>query len=440
MREPETVQSTAAVCRALTTVLLGALPTVLVGCSDAAAPTRPVDRGRPTSPAPAPAPSSTPRLVVTAAMEGLPPDTDGFTVSLGDGPGRHIEADDGTLGPGRDRRAWFGDLDPGGYEVAIADVSEGCRVVGDNPRWVEIRGPDSLVFEVECRGQERLADRLVYGARGGTYVIRADGTSRARLSRRPWRGGDVSADGRRVVVAGEGLHLLRADGARIRTLREAGGRDPAWSPDDRWIAYSEGEEQADLYLIRPDGTGRRQLTSGPERDRHPSWSPDGRTVAFERKEEGSFDLYTVRVDGRDLRRLTAGERREAQPAWSPGGGRIAFVEGPLDETEPGDQRIRILDLETDGMTTVVGTWRQVCGPAWSPAGDQIAFQGVNHDHNWSWRSPEPGTWGLGGGLAPLSATVRCAGRLYVSDDVPMRGLHEVVEGGGAPAWSPAAAP
>ena len=39
--------------------------------------------------------------------------------------------------------------------------------------------------------------------------------------------------------------------------------EPNFSPDGRTIAFARG---GDIYSVRPDGSGQRQLTSGPEVD------------------------------------------------------------------------------------------------------------------------------------------------------------------------------
>ena len=58
---------------------------------------------------------------------------------------------------------------------------------------------------------------------------------------------------------------------------------PAWSPDGQWIAYiqSEATGGSTLWLMRPDGTQREQLTSPSNSvDQRPVWSPDSRHLAF----------------------------------------------------------------------------------------------------------------------------------------------------------------
>jgi dipeptidyl aminopeptidase/acylaminoacyl peptidase len=99
--------------------------------------------------------------------------------------------------------------------------------------------------------------------------------------------------------------------------------EPNFSPDGRTIAFARG---GDIYSIRPDGSGQRQLTRGPEVDSLPKISPSGRYLVFERRGAlgGPSNLYSVRVTGGGLHALTtSGDNREA--AFSPDGKTIVFV-------------------------------------------------------------------------------------------------------------------
>ncbi len=55
---------------------------------------------------------------------------------------------------------------------------------------------------------------------------------------------------------------------------------PDVSPDGHWLAfYTYVNQQEDIYIMRTDGTGRRQLTNDIHKDRCPLWSPDGKKVS-----------------------------------------------------------------------------------------------------------------------------------------------------------------
>ena len=79
----------------------------------------------------------------------------------------------------------------------------------------------------------------------------------------------------------------------------------------------------------PDGTRRKQITTGHGDDREPSISPDGTTIAFasDRAFKGSYDIWTVNIATGALKQITNSDADEFEPAWSPDGTSIAFVSG-----------------------------------------------------------------------------------------------------------------
>ena len=100
-------------------------------------------------------------------------------------------------------------------------------------------------------------------------------------------------------VAKGGLFAVR-DGHLNQLTENPADTEPAFSADGRTIAFVRA---GDVYSVRPDGSGQRQLTSGAELDSAPIVSPDGRSVVFERRasDGGPADLYTVRALGGGLR-------------------------------------------------------------------------------------------------------------------------------------------
>src|SRR4030095_2033189 len=90
------------------------------------------------------------------------------------------------------------------------------------------------------------------------------------------------------------------------------------SPDGDWLAYYSLGKQEDIFIIRTDGTGMRQLTDDTFKDREPRWSPDGKRIAFTSNRSGSSEIWAINRDGSGLQQLTqmAGA---PHPAWSPDG-------------------------------------------------------------------------------------------------------------------------
>jgi dipeptidyl aminopeptidase/acylaminoacyl peptidase len=119
-----------------------------------------------------------------------------------------------------------------------------------------------------------------------------------------------------------GLFAVK-DGRLNQLTEDPTDSEPNFSPDGRTIAFARG---GDIYSIRPDGSGQRQLTSGPEIDSLPKVSPNGRYVVFERQavKDGPTSLHSVGALGGGQRALTNGaDDREA--AFSPDGKTIVFV-------------------------------------------------------------------------------------------------------------------
>ncbi len=91
------------------------------------------------------------------------------------------------------------------------------------------------------------------------------------------------------------------------------------SPDGRWIAFNTLLPQEDLFVVRPDGGGLRQLTRDAFKDRGIGWSPDGRILFFSDR-SGRFEAWTLRPDGSGLAALTRSTGDAVFfPRWSPDG-------------------------------------------------------------------------------------------------------------------------
>ncbi|MDP9232132.1 MAG: hypothetical protein M3O73_05105 [Actinomycetota bacterium] len=141
---------------------------------------------------------------------------------------------------------------------------------------------------------------------------------------------------------------------------------PVWSHDGTWLAWIY---HGNLWTIRADGTGDRQLVAGVSPPRgldsdaalRPSWSPDDARLVFERPDaRGKHGVYRVDATGGGLKRLASG----MSPAWSPDGTRIAFVRG---------KDVYVIAPDGTGETKLTTTSRSTAGPlSWSPDSTRVA--------------------------------------------------------------------
>ena len=142
------------------------------------------------------------------------------------------------------------------------------------------------------------------------------------------------------------------------------------SPDGEWIAFTTLGVREDLFVVRFDGTGYRQLTDDTFRDRGPRWSPDGGRIAFYSDRSGRYEVWVVRPDGSGLEQLTktTGPSRWL-PVWSPDGKRIATTDGVKtwieDLTQPREGR------EAEPLPVLEGG-HALLPRSWSPDGSTLA--------------------------------------------------------------------
>lgn len=121
------------------------------------------------------------------------------------------------------------------------------------------------------------------------------------------RGTGVSPSAKRVVLEARGdIWTAPVKHGSPRNLTRSSGaheRDPAWSPDGKWIAYlSDQSGEYEIYLTQSDGKGQtRQLTSNGDAFRYqPNWSPDSQYITFSDK---TGSLFLCPVDDGQVKKI-----------------------------------------------------------------------------------------------------------------------------------------
>jgi Tol biopolymer transport system component len=195
----------------------------------------------------------------------------------------------------------------------------------------------------------------------------------------------ISSDGKRLGFASiqstQNVQTLPFDSAAGRAIGApvavtTGTRlwrtfDP--SPDGQWVVLASGPPQEDIYVIRVDGSGLRQLTDDAAFDRAPLWSPDGKRIAFHSNRGGVQQVWSIKPDGSELRRLTdypgAGLRLGA---WSPDGSRIAGVAPAANKMVLFDPRKAWPNQTPEELPPIEGAKTECVPTTWSPDGLKLA--------------------------------------------------------------------
>jgi TolB protein len=134
-------------------------------------------------------------------------------------------------------------------------------------------------------------------------------------------GADWAPDGSRVAFAAfdqssrrTGLFVVNADGSGLRQITPSGigALSAQWSPNGALIAFTSCCVFRKAWVVRPNGTGPRQVTAPVDRAVFwtPAWSPDSTKLLLNRQDPGNgpTSLWTVNSDGSQLAKLTDTER------------------------------------------------------------------------------------------------------------------------------------
>jgi TolB protein len=138
----------------------------------------------------------------------------------------------------------------------------------------------------------------------------------------------------------------------------------------------------DLYRMAPDGTGVVRVTSFSSLEGAPAWSPDNKRIAFSRLRPDASnvlhrDIYLMNADGSGKRWILPqpSSARIMNPSWSPDGTRLV-----VSVEMPDVPQLMLMNVATGAMSFIIGAQGAVSGnyPSFDPTGKKILYLGSDY--------------------------------------------------------------
>ena len=99
------------------------------------------------------------------------------------------------------------------------------------------------------------------------------------------------------------IRSIRINGDPEEILTDYDSRDPAWSPDGKYIIHVKWQGTGDR-IYRMDADGSNQFWLGSLLGDDPHYSPDGAKIVYVSYRDGDYEIFSANSDGTNEVQLT----------------------------------------------------------------------------------------------------------------------------------------
>ncbi len=271
-------------------------------------------------------------------------------------------------------------VDHGVYTVPVSG-GRATRVAltGRDPRW----SPDGM--RIYFRGATNIESVAAEGGDESSVPLRGDFPMTVAF---PAGSNEVSRDGKRIVfyggyrgskgIPGAGIFTVSSEGGDVRPIALSKGgdeRNPSWSPDGKWIAFTKpragwaGSDIAgDIWIVPFNGGSPKRLTADADHAATAElrWSPDGKSIAYFGDDKTVRLIPAAGGASRVLTRIPS-VNHFLGLSWSPDSSKLAYTT---------IQKAWIIPASGGEPQEVpIGFGGRIMQIDWSPDGKTFAFSG-----------------------------------------------------------------
>jgi tricorn protease len=195
----------------------------------------------------------------------------------------------------------------------------------------------------------------------------------------------ISPEGKQIAFSYMGdIWLVSSEGGKAFRLTDhvAYEREPVWSPDGQWLAFTSNRlGNNDVYLIKTQGGTPVQLTFHTSDDVATDFTPDGKWVIFRSGRSSSSSLYKVPVTGgNELPVLETYWNWTYHARVSPDGKSVLFSQGMENSywwrrgyRGANTAKIWLKEIEGPAVKKIVEDSSNAFWPDWSVDGGRVYF-------------------------------------------------------------------
>jgi len=243
--------------------------------------------------------------------------------------------------------------------------------------------------------------QLLFNMDGSLYKIPVEGGDIEKLNTgfadRCNNDHGISFNGKLLAISHSGEELSGGTGSAVYVLPLKGGEPKlitedtpsywhGWAPNNKEVVYvarRNGKKEYNIYRNSIKG-GKEVALTDIDEGQHVDgceYSPDGKYIYYNGNHTGTMQIWRIKPDGSGRKQLTFDEYNDWFPHISPDGKWIVLISFPSDidpNSHPSYKRVMLRVMPTSGgkprvIAYMYGGQGTINVPSWSPDSKQIAF-------------------------------------------------------------------
>lgn len=240
--------------------------------------------------------------------------------------------------------------------------------------------------------------RLLFNQDGSLFTIPVEGGTPEKIStgdlKRNNNDHGISFDGKMIAISnhrdglpggGSTVYVLPVTGGTPRMVTE---KTPSywhgWNPNNKEVVYVAQREGKSYDIYKTSINGGKEIQITQNKGSHvdgPEFSPDGKYIYYNGNQTGTMQIWRMKPDGSGKEQLTYEDTNNWFPHISPDGKWFVYIAFPPDinvDSHPSYKRVTLRLMPVNGgasraIAYLYGGQGTINVPSWSPDSKSIAF-------------------------------------------------------------------